>query len=134
MIKSPYTYDYLAEREKLTSEWPVSQTVEDDSISIRELLDNFVRGMPPSVNNHEGVDDNISDDLDDFGNVEQNLMLDFDKMDLTEIDDVRRQLNARAAQLRKEIRSAETSAQSSDVPSQTHGDSEDKSKVEDANQ
>lgn len=123
-IISPYDYNYEESQKRDHVDWPVSQTVEDDSLSVKDILANYTRGMDVGVNPYSDSDDGITDDIDDFGSDTVNAMLDFNSLDLTEIDDIRRGLNQRASQIRKASRTADAPTQVSDVPSPEQGDSE----------
>lgn len=123
-IYSPYTYDPEVFRQREHVDFPPSITVEDDSITIRELVDRYVRGLDTGLIAKDSVDDGISDSINDFGDETTNLVLDYASLDLTEIDDIRRHLNARAKELRDGTASVDSPAQSSDVPSLGQGDSE----------
>lgn len=72
-------YDYIGRTGSTATQ--ISQTVPDMSLSVRDILDRFTRGLPT-----ESIDAYYSS-VEDFDDIPANLPPDFD---LTDIDEARR--------------------------------------------
>jgi len=96
------------------SNFPASETIPDQSLSIQEILDRHTRGLrtPDSMAGYydEGVDPLELDGVD------------FNSLDLSEKMDVIRNHKAKAAKMRKQYESNETSRKQAELTSKVISD------------
>ena len=122
MFKYPFKdFDPIDRMEEETiKDWPDSPVSPDDNFTLREIVDNFTRGLPTSVHVYESgtVDDR---DLDDDSPLDY---IDVSTMDLAEITELRAALSARSATLRKKLKEQSNTVETHKIDdSSTQGDS-----------
>jgi hypothetical protein len=114
MFKYPHRDYNPSERSsaECVSEWPESLVSPDTSLTIREIVDNFTRGIPTTAKVYESSSTEATD-------VDQGLGIDFlnfDSLDLAEITELQSRLSARTAYLKSnQVKKVESSSNSTET-------------------
>ena len=88
-------------------DFPPSITEPENSMSVQEIVNRHLRGQPVSLPSYDDTGEEV---LDSFPLDEEQfdaLTACIDQLDLTEIADMRARLNARAAEIRKNLKQSE---------------------------
>lgn len=105
----------LRSKGECTQKWPDSPVSPDENYTLREIVDNFTRGMPVSAHVYESgsVDDR---DLDADSPLDY---VDVSSLDLAEITELQRSLNLRAKELRNQLKKETSPSEPTTPPAQT---------------
>lgn len=119
MIKyaTQQTYDCAAQGALEYVDYGDSITQEDESLSVKQILAMHVRGLPVDAVVHPDVTPDGFDDDDDLS------YIDISRMDLAELDALRREVGTRISELNSESKENSSTAERSDKEENSSVDS-----------
>lgn len=88
--------------------WPESQVVLDSGYTLREIVSRFTRGIPVTGK----VYSDTASEYDDPDLAPDEEYLNFDSMDLEELESLRRDVSSRISSLKKNLSKSDGSSQS----------------------
>lgn len=88
--------------------WPESQVVLDSGYTLREIVSRFTRGIPVSGK----VYSDTASEYDDPDLAPDEEYLNFDSMDLEELESLRREVSSRISSLKENVSKGDKSPQS----------------------
>lgn len=101
-------------------DFPASITEPENSMSVQEIVNRHLRGQPVSL---PSLDDTGDEALDSFPLDDEQfdaLTSCIDSLDLTEIADMRARLNARAAEIRNNLKQSENEQNTESLEDTSH--------------